>query len=151
MDEARLIEKLARIEALFAGATTPGERAAAGHARDRIRAKLREAEAADPPVEYQFSMADEWARRVFLALLRRYEIRPYRYARQRRTTVMARVPKRFVDETLWPEFEQLSETLKAYLSEVTDRVVGQVLHGDGSDADVVARPQLGLPLKDGKA
>jgi len=29
MDEARLIEKLSRVEALFAGATTPGERVAA--------------------------------------------------------------------------------------------------------------------------
>ena len=36
-DEQRLIEKLQRIEALFAGAATPGERDAAAQARDRIR------------------------------------------------------------------------------------------------------------------
>jgi len=36
MDEARLIEKLKLIEALFAGATTPGERVAADAARLRI-------------------------------------------------------------------------------------------------------------------
>jgi hypothetical protein len=34
-DEQRLIEKLQRIEALFAGAATPGEREAAAQARNR--------------------------------------------------------------------------------------------------------------------
>jgi hypothetical protein len=36
MDEAKLIEKLRLIEAPFAGATTEGERVAAGEARSRI-------------------------------------------------------------------------------------------------------------------
>ena len=44
-DEQRLIEKLQRIEALFAGAATPGERDAAAQARDRIRARLTEQQA----------------------------------------------------------------------------------------------------------
>src|SRR5438093_2323655 len=45
----RLIEKLQRIEALFAGAATPGEREAAAQARDRIRSRLREQQQTDPP------------------------------------------------------------------------------------------------------
>jgi hypothetical protein len=50
-DEAALIEKLRRIEALHAGATTPGERDAAANARQRILARLAELAAADPSVE----------------------------------------------------------------------------------------------------
>ena len=50
-DEQRLIEKLQRIEALFAGAATPGEREAAAAARERIRARLRDQQQSDPPVE----------------------------------------------------------------------------------------------------
>lgn len=42
------------------------------------------------------------ARRLFLALLHRYDIKPYRYYRQRYTTVMAKISRGFVDETLWP-------------------------------------------------
>ena len=41
MDERKLIEKLRRIEALYAGAATSGERVAAANARDRIRERLR--------------------------------------------------------------------------------------------------------------
>ncbi len=48
VDEAALIAKLAKIEALFAGAATEGERAAAAGARDRILERLREVEKADP-------------------------------------------------------------------------------------------------------
>ncbi len=140
MDEARLIEKLRLVEALFAGATTEGERVAAEHARERILERLERQEREVPAVEYRFSMADMWSRKVFVALLRRYEIRPYRYSGQRYTTVMARVPKRFVDEILWPEFQQIAESLQSYLAEVTDRVVREVIHGDSSEAEVVREP-----------
>jgi len=146
MDEARLIDKLRLIEALFSGASTEGEKVAAERARDRILERLKLWEKEDPPVEYRFSMADVWSRKVFLVLLRRYEIRPYRYAGQRHTTVMARVSKRFVDETLWPEFQEISGTLRSYLSDVTDRVVQQVIHHDSSEAEVVEKPKQ-LPLR----
>ena len=48
---ARLLEKLRAIEALFAGATTDGERVAAAEARKRIQLRLKVIEEADPPVE----------------------------------------------------------------------------------------------------
>lgn len=145
MDEARLIDKLRLIEALFSGATTEGEKVAAERAKDRILERLKLWEKEDPPVEYRFSMADMWSRKVFVALLRRYGIRPYRYSGQRYTTVMARVSKRFVDETLWPEFQEISESLRSYLSDVTDRVVQQVIHQDSSEAEVIEKPKQ-LPL-----
>ena len=137
MDEARLIERLRAIEALHAGATTPGERAAAERGRDRILERLRSFERVEPSQEFQFSLPDVWTRKVFLALLRRWGVRPYRYPRQRRTTVMARVPKRFLDETLWPEFQELSRELTTYLAEATERVLNEAFHSDGSEAEVV--------------
>lgn len=140
-DEARLIEKLRAIEALYARPGSEGERAAAEGARERILERLRELAATDPPVEFRFSMADMWSRRVFVALLRRYGIQPYRFRGQRHTTVMARVSKRFVDETLWPEFQSVSATLRSYLEEVTTRVVSQVIHADVSEAAEVDEPE----------
>src|SRR5688572_2819826 len=107
MDEARLLEKLRAIEALFVGATTDGERAAAGEARKRIQLRLKALEEKDPPIEYKFSVGDGWSAKLFMALCRRYGIKPYRYRGQRRTTVVAKISRRFVDETLWPEFQQL--------------------------------------------
>lgn len=150
MDEARLIDKLRSIEALFAGATTAGEKVAAERARGRILERLKLWEKEDPPAEYRFSMTDMWSRKVFVALLRRYDIRPYRWSGQRHTTVMATVSKRFVDETLWPEFQAISDTLRIYLSDVTDRVVHQVIHQDSSEAEVVEKPRQ-LPLAMGLA
>lgn len=138
MDEAKLIEKLRLIEALFSGTDTEGERIAAGRALEKIRERLKKVEQEDPPLEYHFSMRDMWSRKVFVALLRRYGIRPYRYKSQRYTTVMARVSKKFVNETLWPEFKEFSKTLENYLSEVTDRVVSQALHQDNSEAEIIS-------------
>jgi len=145
INEQQLIEKLRSIERLHSGATTPGERVAAAKALERIRQRLEETKQIDPPVEYQFSLADMWSRRLFVALLRRYGIRPYRYRRQRHTTVMAKVPKRFVDDTLWPEFQELNDTLRTYLDDVTNRVVSEGVHADSSEAEVVPDAQKSLP------
>jgi len=145
MDEARLIEKLRLIEALHSGAATEGEREAAGRARERILERLRTVERADPPVEYKFTLGDLWSKKVFMALLRRYGIEPYRYRGQRHTTVMARVSRRFVRETLWPQFEEVAQTLRSYLAEVTDRVVAQVIHEDTSEAPEREEAQPALP------
>jgi hypothetical protein len=141
VDEAKLIEKLRLVEALFAGAATDGERAAAESAKQRILKRLHFWEREAPPVEYRFSLGDTWSRKVFVALLRRYGIRPYRYRRQRRTTVMARISKRFLDETLLPEFREISGTLQTYLADVTDRVIAQAIHKDSSEADVLEDPK----------
>ena len=81
-----------------------------------------------------------WSRKVFVALLRRYDLKPYRYYRQRYTTVMVQVPESFVDETLWPEFQKINSELQEYLQDITQRVVTQVLHEDSSDAEVVEEP-----------
>jgi hypothetical protein len=144
MDEAKLVEKLRLIEALFAGATTDGERVAAGEAKRRIQERLKLQEEADPPVEYRFSMTDNWSKQAFMALLRRYGLKPYRYAGQRRTTVMVRVSSRFVDETLWPEYTQIVTELRRYLDDITKRVIAEVIDKDSSDAvEVAGTPQLG--------
>jgi len=63
----------------------------AQRARQRILERLAVWEVEDPPIDYRFSMTDMWSRKVFLALLRRYGIQPYRYRGQRYTTVVARV------------------------------------------------------------
>ena len=104
----------------------------------RIRRLLAERQAVDPPIEFCFSMTDNWSRKLFMALLRRYGLTPYRYPGQRHTTVMFRVPTSFVDETLWPEFLQFSDVLEKHLDEITERVITSALQGDTSDAAVVA-------------
>ena len=137
MDERQLIEKLRRVEALFEGAGTAGEREAAASARERLRRRLEDLQEDDAAIEYRFTLSDMWSRRLFVALLRRYGVHPYRYSGQRYTTVMAQVPQRFVDETLWPEYTELNEVLRTYLEETTERVVRQGVHEDSSEAEVM--------------
>ncbi|MDQ6992658.1 MAG: hypothetical protein Q9M31_04230 [Mariprofundus sp.] len=134
--EADLIRKFESIERLFVGAKTAGEKQAAANALTRIKQRLDEIEKIDPPIEYRFSLSDMWSRRLFSALLRRYDIEPYRYYRQRRTTVMAKVPKQFVDTILWPEFEELNKMLKSHLNEITSSLISKAIFKDDSEATV---------------
>ena len=142
-EEQKLLEKLRRVEALFAGTDADGERDAAAAAAQRLRDRLAELRRQDPPVEYKFTLADLWSRRLFTALLRRYGIEPFRYSGQRHTTVMAIVPRIFVDDTLWPEYTQLNDVLRTYLDQVTTRAISEGIFGDVTEAR--ERPALGTP------
>ena len=145
MQEQDLIDKLRKIERLHAGATTPGEREAAADAMARIKKRLGEVERLEKAIEYRFKLNDDWSKKLFIALLRRYGLKPYRYARQRRTTVMVRVPRSFVNETLWPQYLELSTTLRNYLEDITNRVITEGVHGDTQDEEVVADDCLDRP------
>ena len=143
MTEQELVEKLEKIERLFTGATSDGERGAAANARDRMRAKLQkmQQDTTEKSVEYRFSMKDMWTRKLFTSLLRSYGISPYRYRRQRYTTVMAKVSKTFVDDTLWPEFQALSKVLSEYVSNITEKVIHEHICKDVSEASVMDEPK----------
>jgi hypothetical protein len=143
MREQDLLDKLSKIERLYAGAATPGEKEAAADAIARIKRRLGEVAKVDRPIEYKFTLSDGWSKKLFTALLRRYALRPYRYARQRRNTVMVRVPRSFVNETLWPEFLELSGVLQTYLDEVTERVISGAIHANEGEEEVIAGEYLG--------
>ncbi len=139
--EQSLREKLRKIEALFAGAATDGERVAAGAAAERIRERLGLAAGKEKQIEVKFSISDTWSRQLFIALCRRYGLRPFRYRRMHRQTIIIRAPNSFVEQILWPEFEELNAALTAYLSEITERVIREEVHGETGDADEVDETQ----------
>jgi hypothetical protein len=132
--EQSLREKLRKISALFEGAKTTGERSAAAAALLRVKKALAAMAQTEQPVEMRFTLPDRWQRRLFTALCRRYGLEPYRYARQRYTTVMVRVPESFVDRTLWPEYLEIKEALDEYLSEATERIIREEVYRDTREA-----------------
>jgi hypothetical protein len=132
--ESELREKLRKITALFEGATTLGERSAAAAAIERVRKALGEMGQTERPVEMQFTLSDQWHRRLFSALCRRYGLAPFRYKRQRHTTLMVRVPRSFVDKTLWPEYLELAQALEEYLNEATERIIREEVYRDAGEA-----------------
>ncbi len=142
--EQTLREKLRKIEALFSGAATEGERVAAGAAAERIRERLGRAADREKQIEMRFSIPDTWSRQLFVALCRRYGLRPFRYRRMHRQSILIRVPRSFIEQVLWPEFEQLNSALIAYLADITERVIREEVHGETGEADEVDEtPRIG--------
>lgn len=141
LSEERLREKLRKIEALYAGAATAGEKFAAGAAAERIRRQFETASRKEPVEEFKFSISDPWSRQLFIALCRRYGIKPFRYTRMHRQTVMVRAPASFVQLTLWPEFEELSRALTAHLDEITRKIIRDEVHEATQDAEEISEPR----------
>ena len=139
-EEQRLIDKLRRIEALFERSTSDGERTAAEEAAGRVRQRLDSAQR-ETLLEFKFTLPDAWSKALFIALLRRSGIHPYRYSGQRRNTVMAEATRSAIDGEIWPEFQELHKTLHTYLSDVTKRVIATAIHGDVSDTEVRKKPR----------
>jgi hypothetical protein len=139
--EQDLREKLRKIEALFAGAATAGEKAAADAAAKRIRARLGTAAGREKAEEIKFSVPDIWSRQLFIALCRRYGISPFRYRRMQRQSVIVKAPRTFVEQVLWPEFQDLSAALSSYLAEITEKLIREEVHGETSDAEERDEPR----------
>jgi hypothetical protein len=137
LTEDRLREKLRKIEALYAGAATEGEKAAAGAAAERIRKQFESASRKEKAEEFKFSIPDPWSRQLFIALCRRYGLRPYRYPRMHRQTVLVRAPSSFMQTMLWPEFEELSDALTAHLLEITEKIIREEVHEATQDAEEI--------------
>jgi hypothetical protein len=138
--EQSLRDKLRKIEALFAGARTEGEKNAADAAAERIRQRLGEVAGREKTIEVKFSIPDTWSRQLFVALCRRYGLRPFRYRRMHRQTIIVRAPKSFLEEVLRAEFKELDAALIAYLAEITERVIREEVHGETTDVDEIDEP-----------
>ncbi len=132
--EQQLREKLRKISALFEGAATIGERSAAAAAIGRVKKALAAMLETEQPIEMKFALIDRWHRRLFSALCRRYGLEPYRYKRQRYTTVIVKAPRSFVYKTLWPEYLQIKEALDEYLTEATERIIREEVYRDAGEA-----------------
>ena len=140
------MEKLRKLEALHAGTKVDGEREAARRAAERIRARIAELRGREQDVELLYRLPDPWKRQLFVALCRRYGLKPFREAGRRSTTIQVRAPKTFHDQTLWPEYRALSAELDAHLRELTERVIREAIDDDVSEP---AEAPKALPAAEG--
>jgi hypothetical protein len=139
--EGTLLERLRKIEALHAGTKIDGEREAARRAAERIRARLAELRGREEDVELHYSLPDPWKRRLFVALCRRYGLKPFREPGRRASTVQLLAPEAFQNGTLWPQYLALSQELHAHLDELTTRVIREAINDDVSEPAEQAAPK----------
>jgi hypothetical protein len=111
-------------------------------AAERIRARLAELRGCQQDIELHYRLPDPWKRKLFVALCRRYGLKPFREPGRRQTTVQLRAPKAFHERTLWPEFVALCDELHAHLDELTTRVIREAIDEDVSEpAEQTAPPK----------
>ena len=145
--QASLRERLKKVEALVEGAGTAAERDAAQAALARLRARLEPEPASGEPEEMQFQITDDWSRHLFVALCRRNGLKPYRHAADDRSTVTVRAPRSLMEGTLWRQFESVDAEMRAYLTEVTLKVIREEIHADASDAEALHEALLAPPIE----
>ncbi len=121
-----LLEKIKKIEALISGATTEGEKQAAISAKERIIQKKPGLEIHKDLKEYTLYTPDSWHKKLLVAICRKYEVRPYRYHRQKYTTAMVRINENFLNTVLWPEYLEYSEHLEKLVEEITDNLIHRI-------------------------
>lgn len=117
-----LIDKIQKIEALIEGAKTIGEKNVAILAKNRITRKLHEKKKIQTK-EYTLYTQDNWHKKLLLAICRKHRINPYRYKRQKYTTVMVKANEDFLNNVLWKEYLEYSEHL---VEEITDNIISKI-------------------------
>jgi hypothetical protein len=140
-----LHDKIKKIEALIAGAKSDGERQAAALAKNRILERFQ-AEVAVKPIEYNVPLGNHWKKKLFVALCSKHKLRPYRYKRQKHTTVMVRAEPSFVEGVLWPEFKKYSALLEELVGEIIDGLISQI--HDVKEDEIVIVGELPLTTQE---
>lgn len=136
---SEILEKIKKIEALIDGARSEGERRAALLARERLFRKKDNEE-----IEYHISTPDLWRKKLFMALCRKYGLSPYRFYRQKYTTVMVKVNKHFLDTVLWKEYLEFSDRMKLLIDDIAEEIISKI-HQD--EEEVVIAGDLEFSTK----
>ena len=139
--EDQLRERLRKVEALYFGATSAGEREAAGAAAERLKAARRSVPAR-PSRRDEVQPAGRMVGAIVYRACRRYGFRPFRYARQRRTTIMVRAPRRFFDAVAWRQFSDVHTDLWVHFQQTTEKLIKDAICADTRDAETTAEPSL---------
>lgn len=84
-------------------------------------------------IEMKFSLRDIYNKKLFIALARKHGYKPYRYPKQKHTTVILKGKRSFLDKVLWPQYVSLSQDLGFFLEQVTNELVRKLLAADHSD------------------
>lgn len=121
-----LLEKIKKIERLISGAMTDGERIAAIAAKERVLKKFEDVTPLIHTKEYALHTPGAWNKKLLLALCHKHGVRPYRYKRQKHTTVMVNMNEKYLNEVLWPEYLEYSGILSKFLEEVTDDLIAKI-------------------------
>ena len=77
-----ILERIKKVEALISWAKSDWEKNAAMAAKERIFKKYPELDIKNNIVEYTIKTQDSWHKKLFVAICRKYNIKPYRYYRQ---------------------------------------------------------------------
>jgi hypothetical protein len=126
-----LLEKLTKIQALVERSSSEGERQAAKLAMERLL-KHHESQ----PIECRITSPNIWQKELFVALCHKYNLKTYRYHRQKNTTTMVRSPRAFMDEIVWPEYTKYSNMLQDLIQDVFESVIEKI--GNKEDDAVIS-------------
>lgn len=127
-DLESLLEKIKKIETLIEKTKIDGEKKAALQAKERILEKYPKLKINQNAKEYALYTQGAWHKRLLLALCAKYGVRPYRYHRQKYTTVMVNINEGFLNKVLWKEYLEYSKLLEDLVDEVTGNLIRKI-HG----------------------
>jgi hypothetical protein len=127
-----LADKIRKIEALIAGATSDGERQAAEFAKRRLQDKIEA-----KPIEYTVTSNSHWKKKLFMAICNKHGLRTYRYKRQKYTTTMVLVSQPFMDQVLWPEFDRCAKTFDQLAGEIMNDLIAKIHLVNDEDETII--------------
>lgn len=129
-DDTSLLDLFQAIEGKHGG--TPGSNA--DQAWALLTRRANELAGGSDVQEFHCTMQNDWDAALFHALLKRYGIKPYRYRKQRKSTVLVRVSKCFMDDHLWPIFNGVRAELHKRFMQLTTALLPSISPGPYSMA-----------------
>lgn len=136
-----ILDKLAKIEALIAKASSQGEFQAAVLAKNRVLSSLVERQA-QVDIEYKITMDSPWKKRLFVALCNKRGLETYRYYRQKYTTTNVKVSQIIMEKELWPEYIRFAKILEELVEDIMKDLLKKIWKGE--EKETVIAGEIGF-------
>jgi len=125
-----LYDKIKKIEALLASTQFEGEKQAALSALARIAANHGEVKPVNPALinakEFTMYTSSNWNKRLLLAVCRKHGLNPFRYHRQKYTTVVVRANQDYFNQVVWKEYLAYTKHLDLLIDDITNELIDKI-------------------------
>ena len=134
-----ILERIKKVEALIAWATSKWEKNAAEATKKRILEKYPQIEILKDITEIKITSLEKSDKKLLKAISRKYWLEPYRYYRQKYSTLIINCNVWFFDEILWPEYIRNRDILDNLVDDITWDIISKI-HKE--EEDTVIRGEL---------
>lgn len=93
-----------------------------------FKKKLKDISHLEEIYEIIVNTKTDWNRQIFLALCEKYNLEPYRYKGEKKTTIKLETTMDFMENILWPDYKKFTKIYHKSMEDILKKCIEKILY-----------------------